>query len=137
MDERLLALAYSAADVTVVPSLADNLPGTGLESLACGTPSVAFSAGGVGEVVHDHETGLVVPPSDAQALAKALTDLLTNNDRRRTMGVQSRRTAEHDYSAGLQARRYAELDRGLLDDARSPKASAEAPAKASPGNLGA
>ncbi|MDL1948504.1 glycosyltransferase, partial [Acidobacteria bacterium ACD] len=50
-DDHLLALLYSAADVFVHPALADNLPNGVLESLACGTPVVAFEVGGVGEAV--------------------------------------------------------------------------------------
>jgi glycosyltransferase involved in cell wall biosynthesis len=115
VDERLLALAYCAADVTVVPSLADNLPLTSLESLACGTPVVGFAAGGVTEVVGDGETGLLVPPADVGALGSALAGLLADDGRRAAMGTRARRTAEEKYSAGLQARRYIELYRRLLD----------------------
>ena len=115
VDERLLALAYCAADVTVVPSLADNLPLTGLESLACGIPVVGFAAGGVTEVVGDGETGLLVPPADVGALGSALAGLLGDDGRRAAMGARARRTAEEKYSAELQARRYIELYRRLLD----------------------
>ncbi len=45
-DDISLALVYSAADVFVAPSIQDNLPNTVMESLACGTPCVAFKIGG-------------------------------------------------------------------------------------------
>jgi glycosyltransferase involved in cell wall biosynthesis len=45
-DDVSLRLLYSAADAIVIPSRQDNLPNTGLESMACGTPEIAFDAGG-------------------------------------------------------------------------------------------
>ncbi len=47
LDDERLALAYAAADVFVLPTLAENLPNTALESIACGTPVAAFAVGGV------------------------------------------------------------------------------------------
>jgi glycosyltransferase involved in cell wall biosynthesis len=46
---------YNAADVFVLPSLEDNLPNTVMESMACGTPVVAFNTGGIPEMI-DHKT---------------------------------------------------------------------------------
>jgi glycosyltransferase involved in cell wall biosynthesis len=114
-DERLLSAAYSAADLAVVPSLEDNLPGAALESLACGTPVVAFATGGIGEVVRDGRTGLLVPTSDVDGLAAALVALSTNENLRRTMGQEGRLVAESEYSTTLQARRYTDLYGSLLE----------------------
>src|SRR5205807_5699025 len=75
-DDDLVAL-YSAADVTVVPSLA--LEGFGLvvlESLACGTPVVVSDAGGLPEAVAGLDASLVVPAGDAGVLAARLRGLL-------------------------------------------------------------
>ena len=48
---------YSAADAFVIPSLQDNLPNTGLEAHACGTPVIAFNACGLPDIVDDRVTG--------------------------------------------------------------------------------
>ena len=53
-DERL-ALYYAAADAFLIPSLEDNLPYTVMESLSCGTPVIAFTTGGIPDMVrHEH-----------------------------------------------------------------------------------
>ena len=122
-DERLLALAYRAADVTVVPSLSDNLPGAAVESLACGTPVLGFSAGGIGEIVRDGETGLLVPPADVGALGRALAAVLSDGDRRAAMGARGRAIAEAEYSADVQAARYVEVYRRLFNPAGSEAAA--------------
>ena len=67
-----LRLAYSAADVMVVPSRLDNLPNTATEAMACGTPVVAFRTGGLPEIVNDGITGLLADafePEAAQCIA--------------------------------------------------------------------
>lgn len=53
-DDETLRLAYSASDVFVVPSLAENLSNAIMESLSCGTPVVAFDIGGNSDMI-DHK----------------------------------------------------------------------------------
>ena len=55
-DEKQLAMAYSVADVFVLPSLEDNLPNTVIEAMACGVPVVGFDIGGMPDMV-DHKKG--------------------------------------------------------------------------------
>jgi glycosyltransferase involved in cell wall biosynthesis len=104
-----LSLVYSAADVFVVPSLEDNLPLTALEALACGIPSIAFSAGGMPDIVREGQTGILTPTGDVGALRRAIAELLQNPERRATMSQECRRVAVQEYSLDAQARRYVTL----------------------------
>ena len=86
----------AAADVAVVPSVRDDagnvdgLPNIVLEALVSGTPVVATPAGGIPTVAVDGETALVVPESDAPALARAIERLLAEPDRSRAIGRSAR-----------------------------------------------
>jgi glycosyltransferase involved in cell wall biosynthesis len=61
-DDLMLALVYSAADVTVVPSRQENLPQTATEAQACGCPVVAFDCTGLRDTVKDGVTGILARP---------------------------------------------------------------------------
>lgn len=77
-DDRILVDAYRAADVTVVPSLSENLSCTIMESLACGTPVVAFNIGGNCDMVIHRSNGYLAREKDATDLAEGLTRALGN-----------------------------------------------------------
>lgn len=108
-DELLMSQVYSAADVFVAPSFQDNFPNTALEALACGTPTVAFSVGGLQEIVRAGRTGILVPRGDVQALREAIAGLLRNPERRASFAEASRETAVEEYSLEVQAKRYLDL----------------------------
>lgn len=114
-DERRLALAYSAADLFVAPSLEDNLPNTVLEALACGTPVIASNVGGIPEAVRPGETGMLVPPADAAALAAAVGELLSAPAYLQIMGENARRLALRSYNQAVQAQQYLELYTEVLE----------------------
>ncbi len=109
-DPRLMRLAYSAGDAHVLPTLADNLPNTLLEAAACGVPSIGSDVGGVGEAIVDGQTGWLVPPGDAEALAQRIGLVIDEPvdsaaERRRACRV----FAESNFAPTNQARRYVEL----------------------------
>jgi glycosyltransferase involved in cell wall biosynthesis len=114
-DDQLLAVMYSAADVFVHPALADNLPNGVLESMACGTPVVAFDVGGVSDAVRPLETGYLARWKDAEDLAHGIERLLDDDDLRASMRTTCRTVAESEYGMDLQTDRfealYAELCR--------------------------
>lgn len=65
----------AAADLVTLPSYSEGHPNVLVEALACGRPVVASAVGGVPEIV-DRRSGLLVPPTDAHALADALSAAL-------------------------------------------------------------
>jgi len=73
---------------------------------------VASAVGGIGEVVEDGETGLLVPPARSDELARAMTALLGDHTRARAMGAAGRRRVEARFTwarvAELTERVYAE-----------------------------
>ncbi len=71
-DDTSLCLLYNAADIFVAPSLQDNLPNTLVESLACGTPCVAFDIGGMNDLIVNKDFGALVKEVRPQELAKEL-----------------------------------------------------------------
>ncbi len=73
-----LSLAYSAADVFVLSSLAENLPNTICESLMCGTPVVAFDTGGINELLNE-SNGILVPLKDSELLSRAVKKATTTH----------------------------------------------------------
>lgn len=114
-DDRLLSWVYSAADVFVAPSLADNLPNTILESLSCGTPVVAFNAGGMPEAVRPGVTGLLAKTGDSADLRSAILELVSNDSKRAELSDNSRRIALSEYALEVQASRYIALYSALLN----------------------
>jgi glycosyltransferase involved in cell wall biosynthesis len=88
-DQVLAAWRHSA--LGVVPSTwAEPFGLVAVEAMAAGRPVVASALGGLNDIVADGETGLLVPPGDARALAAAVNHLLDGPDRRRAMGEAAR-----------------------------------------------
>ena len=108
-NDRTLSFVYSAADVFVLPSLADNLPNTAMEAIACGTPVAAFDTGGVADMVRPGVTGFLAPSGDAAKLKEAMVELLDHPGMRAEMSENCRRIALAEYDSTIQAKRYIEL----------------------------
>ncbi|OLT61230.1 glycosyltransferase family 4 protein [Moorena bouillonii] len=107
--DRLKSIAYSAADLFVFPTRADNLPLVLQESMACGTPMVSFKVGGVPDLVRPGVTGYLAEPESAKDLCKNMVELLEDFNLRDRMSQQCREIALKEYSLELQAQRYIDL----------------------------
>jgi len=108
-NDHLLATCYSAADVYVLPTLADNLPIAVIESMACGTPVISFQVGGVSEIVRHMETGYLATYQDPADLAVGIQKLLNDPILCSKMGLLCRKIVEQEYSEKLQTDRYTRL----------------------------
>lgn len=98
-----------AADVFVLPSTQEPFGLVLLEAMALGKPVVAVRAGGPVEIVVENETGLLVPPSQPQALAEALIRLLRDTTERESMGKKGRERFESHYTESRMAREMIEV----------------------------
>jgi glycosyltransferase involved in cell wall biosynthesis len=89
---------FGAAAVSVVPSVWQEAFGlAALEPMSHGVPVIASAVGGLPEVVIDGETGLLIPPGDEQALARALEALLRDPERRAEMGGRGKQRAREHF----------------------------------------
>ncbi|MCK5481684.1 MAG: glycosyltransferase family 4 protein, partial [Gammaproteobacteria bacterium] len=77
LDNNRIAGLYQSADVMINPSLADNMPISILEALACGVPVVSTNVGGVPYLVTHNKTALLVTPGDDKAMAEAVITILS------------------------------------------------------------
>ena len=115
-NDRLLSLVYSAADLFVIPSLQDNFPNTVLESMACGTPVAGFAVGGIIDMIRPEVTGLLAPQQDINALGNAIVKLLPDSIRLKKMAEDCRRLVVEEYSLEVQAKRYLELYKEIINN---------------------
>lgn len=92
-----LADYMAASDVFVLPSIREGLGLVALEAMACGVPVVGSRVGGIPEIVEDGETGILVEPGNASALAGAMRRALMDPDvRARCRQRGPAKAAEHD-----------------------------------------
>jgi glycosyltransferase involved in cell wall biosynthesis len=113
-DDVSLARLYSAADVFVLPSIQESLGYTVMEAMACGTPCVAFNQGGVPDLIDHQQNGYLAQPFDPSDLAKGITWLLEDGDRRKALSLQARQKVEQEFAIEKVSGRHLTLYRELL-----------------------
>jgi glycosyltransferase involved in cell wall biosynthesis len=101
--------ALADLDIVVVPSRRESAPLVVYEAMALGKPVVASRVHGLPELVDDGVTGLLVPPEDDAATAKAVLSLLADPDRRRAMGQAAQRRVRTHFDLGLATKKMQDL----------------------------
>ncbi|MEO5353572.1 MAG: glycosyltransferase family 4 protein [Magnetococcus sp. XQGC-1] len=90
-----------ACDICALPSHAnEGIPQALMQAMACGVPVIATPVGGIREIIHPPNTGLLVPPKDPVALAGALHELLDSAQTRDTLRLNALRFARQHFSLG-------------------------------------
>lgn len=110
--DRILSY-YRSADIFVLPSRVakdgdrDGLPNVLMEAMSQQLACVSTTVSGIPELIEDGKSGLLVPPEDADALAAALTDMITNPARRRAVGQAGEATVRSDFDFNMHIDRVA------------------------------
>jgi glycosyltransferase involved in cell wall biosynthesis len=106
------------ADIGILPSFAEGVPVFLMETLASGKPVIATQVAGVGELVKNGETGLLVSPGDVDGLVDAIRALARDPERRAAMGQGGRAKVIADFDIDQEAARLARLFAGQADGVR-------------------
>lgn len=109
--EALLPLA----DLFLLPSEFESFGLAALESMACGTPAVAFAAGGLPEVITDGVDGRLLPPHDDRGMADAVLELLESPERLAAFGAAARATALARFTPAQVVPRYEAVYRRVVE----------------------
>jgi colanic acid/amylovoran biosynthesis glycosyltransferase len=101
------------SDILAMSSFAEGLPVVLMEAFAAGVPVVATRIAGVSELVEDHRNGRLVPPGNAELLAAALVDLLSDAALRQRFGQAGRAKVEEEFNIGREAGKLIALFSGV------------------------
>lgn len=112
-DDVSLAILYSAADVTVAPSIQEAFGMTASESMACGTPVVAFGSSGPLDVIDHKVNGYLATPYEMKDLANGITWVL-DNSRSKSLGNAARKKCVDKFDLGVVAEHYSRLYEELV-----------------------
>lgn len=113
-DDVTLALLYNAADLYLAPALLENFSTTVLEALACGTPSVAFNAGGMADLVDHGINGYLAQAYDVEDFARGIIWSLNDLEQLSVLSANGRRKAEEQFTLDLMAKRHIKLYEDVL-----------------------
>lgn len=111
----LMKELYQATDIFILPSLQDNLPNTVMESMACGTPVVAFRVGGVPEMIDHKVNGYLAEYMSAEDLARGIEWVMKNNENN-VLGKSAREKVVREYSEEIVAKKHIQLYESLLNE---------------------
>ena len=109
-----------ASDMVVIPSLAEAMSITAVESMACEKPIVASDVGGLPEVVSDGETAFLVPARDFQAIAEKIRVLHDEPQLRKRMGKKAGVIARERFDIKIRFQKLFRYTRRFSDRSHDP-----------------
>ncbi|WPU93546.1 glycosyltransferase family 4 protein [Mucilaginibacter sabulilitoris] len=112
-NDEQLAQCYIAADAFLIPSLEDNLPYTVMESLACGTPVVAFTTGGIPDMVQHEYNGYLAAYRSAESFADGMEWVIKHPEKEQ-LDKQARQSVINKFSEEVIAKKHIRLYENLL-----------------------
>jgi glycosyltransferase involved in cell wall biosynthesis len=112
-DDVSLVTLYNAVDVMVVPSLQENLSNTIMESLACGTPVVAFDIGGNPSLVDHKKNGYLAKPYDSTDLGKGIS-WLRDAEQYSKLSQDAMQKVKREFDSPMVAKRYIDFYKNVM-----------------------
>jgi glycosyltransferase involved in cell wall biosynthesis len=103
------------ADLMLLPSELESFGLAALEAMACEVPAIATGVGGVPEVIEHGRSGFLAPVGDVEAMARYSIELLSDDDRLRTMGQTARFEAQSRFCASNIIPQYEQFYRAVLE----------------------
>jgi N-acetyl-alpha-D-glucosaminyl L-malate synthase BshA len=109
------------ADLMLMPSEMESFGLAALEAMACGVPVIATNVGGVPELIHNGQNGLLFEVGDVDSMASAAIELLRDEDKLKKMAREGRKTAQDHFCASRVIPLYESYYDRVLDRTRSPQ----------------
>ncbi|MGI4806268.1 MAG: glycosyltransferase, partial [Janthinobacterium lividum] len=112
-DDEKLAACYAAADAFLIPSLEDNLPYTVMESLACGTPVITFTTGGIPDMVQHLHNGFLAEYRSSESFCAGM-EWIKNYPVKEALRKNARGTVMQRFSEEVIAQKHLELYQSVI-----------------------
>lgn len=106
----------SAIDILVIPSLLEGFPMITLEAMAMAKPIVATNIDGITEQITDEKDGILVPPKNSEALARAVIRVLADKESAKALGLAARKKVEQEFSVEKMVAETEKVYLSLLKD---------------------
>ncbi len=116
-DNISLVTLYSAVDVMIVPSLQESFGQTASESMACGTPVVAFAHSGLLDIIDHKITGYLAKPFETKDLARGIEWILNHNNFDE-ISKAARKKIIYEFDSRIVVQKYIELYDSILNDSK-------------------
>jgi len=114
-EEKDVARWYSASDIFLYPTLADNFPQVVIEAMSCGLPIVTFDTGGIPEQVEHLKSGYIARQKDEDDLYKGLALFIDEKVLRAKAGVYAREKVKRDFSSAGMVNSYIQLYKEIIE----------------------
>ncbi|GAB4396805.1 MAG: hypothetical protein OHK0053_11760 [Microscillaceae bacterium] len=112
---RQIAQAYASLDVFCMTSKAETFGMVTVEAMASGLPVIGTASGGTPELIQSEETGILIPPQDAMALAQAIAYLYQNPEKARLLGQKAQASVQARFHYRVQVEKIQALWQKLME----------------------
>lgn len=114
-DEEMMVTCFSAADLFIFPTKADNLPNVLIESIACGTAAITFNVGGCGEIIKNDYNGCLIHPFDLKLFADKTMEILNKKEKLFEFSKNARKFCEENFSIEMMCDNYYNLFDSIIN----------------------